>query len=75
MHTVKPSPKLPPIAPPSNLTAQCVIDKPPTDLTTPTLVKAWTSQTINDGDCNKKVTGLKEWIDNTLKELEATYGK
>ena len=55
------------LAPPDNLTILCSIDKPPKDLSKDSLVKAWTSQTINLGNCNKQVKGIKEWKQKVLE--------
>lgn len=72
MRTVKPVPNLPQTAPPSNLTTECTIDKPPTDLSKDSLVKAWDSQTMNVGDCNNKNAALRDWANKVIKELVNT---
>jgi len=44
------------------------MDKPPSDLSKPTLVKAWISQTSNLGDCNTQLQGIRIWKQTMLKE-------
>lgn len=56
------------IAPPDSLLIPCTIDKPPSDLSKPNLVKAWISQTTNLGDCNEQLQGIRTWKRNILEK-------
>lgn len=66
MRTVQPT-KATVLAPPDSLLINCVIDRPPPDTMTDTMVKAWVSQTINLGNCNVTKEELRQWKEKTLK--------